>query len=98
MIFLLFTVLSVIQVIAAKFNTSVPIVMWHGMGKWSYLKTFLKSSVEISLMSYVGDSCCNPFSLGSIKKLIEDNMPPGSYVMSIKIGSNMIEVWTILSY
>lgn len=69
MIFLLFTVLSVIQLTAAKFNTSVPVVMWHGMG----------------------DSCCNPFSLGSIKKLIEDNMPLGSYVMSLKIGSNMIE-------
>ncbi|KAK7590603.1 hypothetical protein V9T40_002216 [Parthenolecanium corni] len=49
-------------------NSSLPVVMWHGMG----------------------DSCCNPLSMGRIQKIIEENVP-GIYVKSIQIGSNMLE-------
>ncbi|XP_078037831.1 palmitoyl-protein thioesterase 1 [Augochlora pura] len=38
----------------------------------------------------MGDSCCFSFSLGSIKKLIEDTLP-GVYVYSIRIGNNVVE-------
>ncbi|XP_046995486.1 palmitoyl-protein thioesterase 1 [Schistocerca americana] len=38
----------------------------------------------------MGDSCCNPISLGRIKLVIEDTFP-GVYVKSIKIGANIIE-------
>uniref|UniRef100_T1J8U1 Palmitoyl-protein thioesterase 1 n=1 Tax=Strigamia maritima TaxID=126957 RepID=T1J8U1_STRMM len=38
----------------------------------------------------MGDSCCNPLSMGSIKKLIEDNVP-GVHVLSLRIGNNVIE-------
>lgn len=38
-----------------------------------------------------GDSCCNPLSLGAIKKMIEEEIP-GIYVRSLMIGNNVIEV------
>jgi len=38
----------------------------------------------------MGDSCCNPLSMGSIQNLIEKNVP-GSYVLSLKIGKNTEE-------
>lgn len=37
-----------------------------------------------------GDSCCFPFSLGSIQKQLEESLP-GIYVISLKIGSNLIQ-------
>ena len=38
----------------------------------------------------MGDSCCNPLSIGKIMKGIE-NMAPGIYIHSLEIGNNMIE-------
>ncbi|OBS80858.1 hypothetical protein A6R68_20938 [Neotoma lepida] len=38
----------------------------------------------------MGDSCCNPISMGAIKKMVEKEIP-GIYVLSLEIGKNMIE-------
>lgn len=38
-----------------------------------------------------GDSCCNPVSMGYIQKLVEKKIP-GIYVLSLKIGSSLIQV------
>ncbi|KAJ7387022.1 Palmitoyl-protein thioesterase 1 [Desmophyllum pertusum] len=38
----------------------------------------------------MGDSCCNPLSMGSIKKMLEEKIP-GIYVRSLMIGNNIIE-------
>jgi palmitoyl-protein thioesterase len=38
----------------------------------------------------MGDTCCNPFSLGAIQKLIEQQIP-GVYVHSIQVGNNSLE-------
>lgn len=38
----------------------------------------------------MGDSCCNPWSMGYIKKLLETNLP-GVYVHSIMIGDSAVE-------
>ncbi|ESP00518.1 hypothetical protein LOTGIDRAFT_186317 [Lottia gigantea] len=38
----------------------------------------------------MGDSCCNPLSMGSIKTLIEKQVP-GIYVRSLEIGNNIAE-------
>ncbi|XP_076296628.1 palmitoyl-protein thioesterase 1 [Lasioglossum baleicum] len=38
----------------------------------------------------MGDSCCFSFSLGAIKKLIEEKLP-GVHVYSIRIGNNVVE-------
>ncbi|XP_065212531.1 palmitoyl-protein thioesterase 1 [Planococcus citri] len=48
-------------------NTSIPVVLWHGMG----------------------DSCCNPLSLGRLMKVMKANMPNNSYIKSIQIGDDM---------
>nr|BAE41238.1 unnamed protein product [Mus musculus] len=37
-----------------------------------------------------GDSCCNPMSMGVIKKMVEKEIP-GIYVLSLEIGKNMME-------
>ncbi|XP_034016348.1 palmitoyl-protein thioesterase 1 [Thalassophryne amazonica] len=38
----------------------------------------------------MGDSCCNPLSMGAVKKMIEEEIP-GIYVLSLMIGNNIIE-------
>ncbi|KAM6173264.1 palmitoyl-protein thioesterase 1 [Erethizon dorsatum] len=38
----------------------------------------------------MGDSCCNPFSMGAIKKMVEEKIP-GIYVLSLEIGKNIKE-------
>lgn len=38
----------------------------------------------------MGDSCCFSFSLGKMKKMLEEQIP-NVYVKSLKIGKNMIE-------
>ncbi|XP_074636472.1 palmitoyl-protein thioesterase 1-like [Acropora palmata] len=38
----------------------------------------------------MGDSCCNPFSMGSIKRMLEEKIP-GIYVRSLMIGDSIIE-------
>ncbi|EPY78468.1 palmitoyl-protein thioesterase 1 precursor [Camelus ferus] len=38
----------------------------------------------------MGDSCCNPLSMGAIKKMVEKKIP-GIYVLSLEIGKTLIE-------
>jgi len=38
----------------------------------------------------MGDSCCNPLSMGSIKRMVEKEIP-GVYVRSLMIGKNVVE-------
>lgn len=40
---------------------------------------------------FVGDNCCNPLSMGSIKKMVETEVP-GIYVLSLMIGKTIAEV------
>ncbi|XP_061870612.1 palmitoyl-protein thioesterase 1 isoform X2 [Colius striatus] len=37
-----------------------------------------------------GDSCCNPQSMGYIKRIVEKKIP-GIYVLSLKIGNNLVQ-------
>ncbi len=37
----------------------------------------------------MGDSCCNPLSMGRIKEVIEETT--GGYVISLKIGQSVID-------
>ncbi|XP_060640601.1 palmitoyl-protein thioesterase 1 [Anolis sagrei] len=46
--------------------------------------------VPLVIWHGMGDSCCNPESMGYIKKIVEKKIP-GIYVLSLKIGSNLIE-------
>jgi len=38
----------------------------------------------------MGDTCCDPLSMGHIKKLIQESMP-GIYVYSIEVGENVLD-------
>lgn len=48
------------------------------------------ASPPILLWHGMGDSCCNPLSLGSFVKLLKKNLPE-SDIISLKIGSNIAE-------
>jgi len=48
------------------------------------------SPTPIVLWHGMGDCCCNPLSLGRIKKFLEEQIP-GVYVYSIMIGDNVFE-------
>ncbi|EDW65461.2 palmitoyl-protein thioesterase 1 [Drosophila virilis] len=45
--------------------------------------------LPVVLWHGMGDTCCFPFSLGSIKKLIEEHTN-GTYVRSLEIGANIV--------
>ncbi|XP_061661737.1 palmitoyl-protein thioesterase 1 [Syngnathoides biaculeatus] len=51
-----------------------------------------KSNKTIPLVMWhgMGDNCCNPFSLGARKKIIQQDIP-GIYVVSLMIGKNVVE-------
>merc|ERR1719239_2101440 len=46
--------------------------------------------VPIVLWHGMGDSCCNPFSMGSVVRLLEASIPD-VYVLSLRIGNNVVE-------
>uniref|UniRef100_A0A2P2HZP0 Palmitoyl-protein thioesterase 1 n=1 Tax=Hirondellea gigas TaxID=1518452 RepID=A0A2P2HZP0_9CRUS len=61
------------------------------LGSWVLILLFCHGSTYLPVVMWhgMGDSCCNPSSLGYIKKLIE-NEHNGTYVYSIMIGSSVI--------
>ncbi|XP_008544079.1 palmitoyl-protein thioesterase 1 [Microplitis demolitor] len=52
--------------------------------------TLKNNPTPVVLWHGMGDSCCFSFSLGQIKKIIEEEIPD-VYVKSIRIGNNVIE-------
>lgn len=50
----------------------------------------VNATVPVVIWHGMGDSCCNPLSMGSIKKMVEGKIP-GVYVRSLMIGSNVLE-------
>nr|ACO10282.1 Palmitoyl-protein thioesterase 1 precursor [Caligus rogercresseyi] len=50
----------------------------------------LSSPTPVILWHGMGDSCCNPLSMGSVKRAIEDEIPD-IYVKSLMIGNNIIQ-------
>jgi len=46
--------------------------------------------LPVVLWHGMGDTCCDPLSMGRIKRLIEKHLP-GIYVKSLMIGNNVIE-------
>ncbi|XP_061597086.1 palmitoyl-protein thioesterase 1 [Cololabis saira] len=47
-------------------------------------------TVPLVLWHGMGDSCCNPLSMGAMKKFIQQEIP-GVYVLSLMIGKNVIQ-------
>ena len=48
------------------------------------------STIPVVIWHGMGDSCCNPLSMGSIKSMVE-KLIPEIYVRSLMIGDNVIE-------
>lgn len=55
-----------------------------------FLTIAFAATTPVVLWHGMGDSCCNPLSMGSIKGLIEKQVK-GVYVKSLEIGSNIVE-------
>uniref|UniRef100_A0A673BPZ7 Palmitoyl-protein thioesterase 1 n=1 Tax=Sphaeramia orbicularis TaxID=375764 RepID=A0A673BPZ7_9TELE len=53
-------------------------------------KTQTLSSSSVMLRYLFSDNCCNPLSMGAIKKMIEEEIS-GIYVLSLMIGKNVIQ-------
>ena len=51
----------------------------------------IEDNTPVVLWHGMGDSCCNPLSMGSIKSMIEKNIS-NIYVKSLEIGSNVEKV------
>ncbi|XP_018603347.1 palmitoyl-protein thioesterase 1 [Scleropages formosus] len=47
-------------------------------------------SLPLVMWHGMGDSCCNPLSMGAIKKMVEEEIP-GIYVLSLMIGKTVTE-------
>ena len=68
--------------------------------KWHCTCSLMCSNI---LFFSVGDSCCNPLSMGSIKSMLEKKIS-GVYVRSLMIGDSILQVfglvllWTWILY
>lgn len=75
-----------------------PPLLYFGMEWVSFYFFFLipknlfnKINISPNLFDFQGDSCCFSFSLGAIKRILEEELP-GVYVKSIRIGNDVVEV------
>ena len=39
----------------------------------------------------MGDSCCNPWSMGAVTKMLQDQIPGEVYVHSLEIGDSVVQ-------
>ncbi|KAK2155923.1 hypothetical protein LSH36_227g06063 [Paralvinella palmiformis] len=71
---------------------SIPLLLFTFVSLWCSLCTAkgVNGSLPLVIWHGMGDSCCNPLSMGSIKSLIEKHVP-GIYVRSLMIGNNIVE-------
>ncbi|XP_065882733.1 palmitoyl-protein thioesterase 1-like [Dysidea avara] len=56
----------------------------------AYFISCSASPVPLVIWHGMGDTCCNPISMGSIKKMVEEHVS-GIYVKSLRIGNNFVE-------
>ncbi|XP_038613740.1 palmitoyl-protein thioesterase 1 [Tachyglossus aculeatus] len=64
-----------------------------GLSSWPALLMVVVGGCEalpLVIWHGMGDSCCNPLSMGSVKKMVESKIP-GIYVLSLEIGKNLVE-------
>lgn len=93
----MFKILSALLILytATASAEPVPLVFWHGMGE--HKNCILSPEMSLSggmifflLFCFPGDSCCFPFSLGKLIKVVADKVP-GIYLRSIEIGDSVDE-------
>ncbi|CAG0912437.1 unnamed protein product [Notodromas monacha] len=56
------------------------------------LASFSPSSAEVPIVIWhgLGDSCCNPLSMGGVVRMLKRHVPD-AYILSMRIGSNIAE-------
>ena len=59
--------------------------------EWVSIKKVASFYVFNDCANLLGDTCCNPISMGSIKRMVEEHVS-GIYVKSLEIGNNVAEV------
>lgn len=69
-----------------KINLLLKLIVFLGLGCLS-----VADNTPVVLWHGMGDSCCNPLSMGSIKSMIEKNVT-GIYVKSLEIGDSVEHV------
>jgi len=52
---------------------------------------YVSCGLPIVMWHGLGDVCCNPLSLGGLKKFIEHQIPD-VHIVSVKVGSSIREV------
>jgi len=57
----------------------------------AFFTSSFASPVPVVLWHGMGDSCCNPLSMGSIKRMVEKKVGGFVYVKSLEIGSGVSE-------
>lgn len=55
------------------------------------LESVFGAGTPVIIWHGMGDSCCNPSSMGRIQELIENGTQPGTYVHSLMIGDNILD-------
>ncbi|CAJ0929756.1 unnamed protein product, partial [Mesorhabditis belari] len=60
-----------------------------GKSKLSKSLRIQATNVPVVVWHGMGDSCCNPLSMGAVKKLIEETVP-GIYVKNLMLGDNVV--------
>ncbi|XP_073678296.1 palmitoyl-protein thioesterase 1 isoform X2 [Garra rufa] len=50
----------------------------------------INATVPLVIWHGMGDSCCNPLSMGAMKKMVEEEVP-GIYVLSLMIGKSVFQ-------
>ncbi|KAM7324378.1 hypothetical protein ACRRTK_016683 [Alexandromys fortis] len=73
----------------SRWLLAVALLLWC-CAAWSLGALNPPSPPPLVIWHGMGDSCCNPLSMGAIKKLVEKELP-GIYVLSLEIGKNMME-------
>lgn len=76
--------------LALCFLTVLPLLLVEGSPTRDPKNSTDDDVTPLVLWHGMGDSCCNPLSMGAIKKMIEGEIP-GIYVQSLMIGKNIFE-------
>uniref|UniRef100_A0A8V0YR47 Palmitoyl-protein thioesterase 1 n=1 Tax=Gallus gallus TaxID=9031 RepID=A0A8V0YR47_CHICK len=71
----------------AALGLAVPALLWLCLGLGSGRAM---AAVPLVIWHGMGDSCCNPLSMGYVRDLVQRRIP-GIYVLSLRIGSSLVQ-------
>uniref|UniRef100_A0A8C9FYN6 Palmitoyl-protein thioesterase 1 n=1 Tax=Pavo cristatus TaxID=9049 RepID=A0A8C9FYN6_PAVCR len=69
----------------AALGVAVPVLLWLWLGPGRAM-----AAVPLVIWHGMGDSCCNPLSMGYVRDMVQRRIP-GIYVLSLRIGSSLVQ-------